>query len=161
MHAGQQPPRMRSAGNANGHAYMESLWTFMIGRMTPLLALTHAAQCLLLCSSGAPGTSGSFGIDSTLNISQVAWQPEQGGVYIGGPSITRLPNSDELLVSANLFGPNVHYGLGDNGVNASIFHSPNGHSWTPAGTIYNHCDSTLFTFGGRVYFIGPACSGIR
>eukprot|EP01052_Picozoa_sp_SAG31_P040411 SAG31_NODE_5843_length_2301_cov_1.377384_3_plen_161_part_00 len=122
-----------------------------------LLSLTLVSSRLWACSRGA-GTS--FGISSTLNISQVAWQPEEDGIYIGGPSITRLPDSAGFLVSANLFGPNVHYGLTGNGVNASIFHSPDGRFWTPAGTIHNHCDSTLFTFGGRVYFIGPVCSGV-
>eukprot|EP01050_Picozoa_sp_SAG11_P037758 SAG11_NODE_15057_length_590_cov_1.358452_2_plen_56_part_01 len=49
---------------------------------------------LLLAAVGNGVEAGlSYGIDSTLNISQVSWVPEQTGIYIGGPSITRLPGS--------------------------------------------------------------------
>ena len=100
--------------------------------------------------------------DSALNLTEVAWQPEQGGVYIGAPSLVRLPGSGHVLVSSNLFGSGVNFS--DPQTGAAVHRSTdNGESFSPvqlpAPGVLNHCDSTLFVLGTSVYLLGPACRG--
>eukprot|EP01045_Picozoa_sp_COSAG04_P003384 COSAG04_NODE_137_length_23739_cov_18.665764_12_plen_171_part_00 len=100
--------------------------------------------------------------DSALNLTEVAWQPEQGGVYIGAPSLVRLPGSGHVLVSSNLFGSGVDFSDPRTGValhrstSAGASFSP---VQLPAPGVLNHCDSTLFILGTSVYLLGPACRG--
>ena len=100
--------------------------------------------------------------DSALNLTEVAWQPEQGGVYIGAPSLVRLPGSGHVLVSSNLFGSGVDFSDPRTGValhrstDSAASFSP---MQLPAPGVLNHCDSTLFVLGTSVYLLGPACRG--
>ena len=98
--------------------------------------------------------------DSVLNLTEVAWVPEAGGVYIGGPSLVVLPWApSQILVSSNKFGPSVDFVHATQ--NASIHHSTDrGASFAAAGLgVHNHCDGTLFIFGRAVYMLGPQCRG--
>ena len=92
----------------------------------------------------------------------MAWQPEQGGVYIGAPSLVRLPGSGHVLVSSNLFGSGVNFS--DPQTGAALHRSTDSAAsfspvQLPAPGVLNHCDSTLFVLGTSVYLLGPACRG--
>lgn len=68
--------------------------------------------------------------DTTLNISQIAVrQPESAGVFLGSPSLLRLP-SGALLASHDLFGPGAAPGQRTAFVRAS---ADNGQTWADAG----------------------------
>ena len=126
------------------------------------LAQQPASSPSLLPPPPLPSCGSTTLRDSALNLTEVAWQPEQGGVYIGAPSLVRLPGSGHVLVSSNLFGSGVNFS--DPQTGAIIHRSASaGASFSPvqlpAPGVLNHCDSTLFVLGTSVYLLGPACRG--
>jgi hypothetical protein len=95
-------------------------------------ALTHAAR-----AAWTPFA------DTTLNVSQIAVsQPETRGIYLGSPSLLRLP-SGALLASHDLFGPGTAWGQRTAFVRSS---SDGGQSWSDAasGAVSNMYWATLF-----------------
>jgi hypothetical protein len=118
------------------------------------LSLTEAPQAA--DPDGSSACSSSALRDSSLNLSEVAWSgPEQRGVYIGAPSIVRLPSGD-LLVSSNAFGSAVNFS--DPATGAVLHKSTDeGESFATVATVANACDNTLFVLKNTVYFLGPAC----
>ena len=80
--------------------------------MKPLLSALAVLSLLVLHMGGAVKTPGplgpSLGVvrDSTLELSDVVWQPETSGFFVGSPSIVVVGNSSSsktILVSADLF----------------------------------------------------------
>lgn len=107
-----------------------------------------------------PGSCSSALRDSSLNLTEVVWSgSENRGVYVGAPSLVRLPPAagGGLLVSSNRFGSSVNFS--GPAVGAALHHADAaGASFRAVDSVPNACDSTLFVLGNAVYFLGPASS---
>jgi hypothetical protein len=97
--------------------------------------------------------------DSTLNVTQiVASQPESNRVYLGSPTIVRLP-SGAILTAHDKFGSGLTHPQSMYAVSSS----DEGATWTPVGTVSPMYWGTLFTRpldnGTTVYIIGTTNDG--
>lgn len=81
----------------------------------------------------------------------VAHKPKSGKVYLGSPSICKLPNGD-YLVSHDNFGPSTKE---HETAISNIYRSTNkGKTWQPVAEINGAFWSKLFVHNKEVYFIG-------
>ena len=78
-------------------------------------------------------------------------QPARSGLYVGSPSITRLPDG-RLLASHDIFGPKSTKST--HGVTRVFRTDDQGTSWRRAAEIAGQFWSTLFVHGGDVYLMG-------
>jgi hypothetical protein len=88
-----------------------------------------------------------------VNVTEVLWQAESGGVYIGSPSVVRLA-SGIILASHDYFGA-----LPDAPRSAYVFASADdGQTWAAAGNVTPMYWSTLFTRPNdtNVYIMGTS-----
>ena len=94
--------------------------------------------------------------DSALGLTAVAYHSEPSHVYIGSPSILRLP-SGELIVSADRFGS----GFAGQPRNVSLYRDnlSNGTSWKFHAWIRQQYWSNLFEHDGAVWILGTASDG--
>jgi hypothetical protein len=126
----------------------------------------RAALVLGLASaSSARGWSSNFA-DTTLNVSQIASAlPEKAAVYLGSPSLVRLP-SGALLASHDVFGSGTARGQRTAFVRTS---HDDGQTWAGAGVggapvaVDGMYWATLFTRAadapGTVYLMGVSNDG--
>ena len=88
--------------------------------------------------------------DSRLNLTEISYHDEPSEIYLGSPSIVRLP-SGRLLASHDFFGS----GYRSNPKTVSIFSSDdNGESWLFLSFIKNSYWTTLSVYNGSIYAIG-------
>eukprot|EP00466_Bigelowiella_natans_P001193 jgi/Bigna1/76720/fgenesh1_pg.43_\ len=95
--------------------------------------------------------------DSSLDLREIAWQPERTNVFLGSPSILRLPSGD-LLASADRFGDGFHTQR-----NVSVYRSTDeGDTWQFVTWVKNQYWSNLFQVDSNstnVYLLGTATDG--
>lgn len=95
--------------------------------------------------------------DSLLGLSEVLWQPEQPQIYIGSPSLLKLPCSEGWIVSHDFFGG----GFTGMARNVSLFlTTDNGTTWTPLSIVPQAYWSTLFSIGDQLYLIGTSSDSL-
>lgn len=113
---------------------------------------------LALCSLNVVDPAHSQLIpDSLLGLTEVAWHSEKTGIYLGSPSVVRMPNGD-ILASADRFGPGIHKS------NCSVYVSKdNGVSWSFSTWAVSQYFSNLFTLPNdapsSVYLLGTDGGG--
>lgn len=95
---------------------------------------------------------------SLVNVSEVAWSPEESGTYLGSPTILRCANGS-LLFSHDLFGPHANTTS-----TAFVLRSDDeGVSWAQAGSASPMYWATLFNrpadAASAVYLMGTTGSG--
>lgn len=89
-----------------------------------------------------------------MHLAEVKYQPERGRVYLGSPSLVRLPDG-ALLASHDYFGPGCPRNHEAEESLTSIYRSEDdGATWTCLTHVMNAYWSTLFTLGGSVYLLG-------
>jgi hypothetical protein len=95
--------------------------------------------------------------DSTLNVTEVVWQPEHTGIYLGSPSVLRIGPST-ILAAHDKFGGGTKEGAGTAYVFAS---NDDGQTWAPAGQASPMYWATLFQRPGdsAVYLMGAGGDG--
>eukprot|EP00041_Stephanoeca_diplocostata_P025808 m.684040 g.684040 ORF g.684040 m.684040 type:complete len:586 (+) comp22832_c0_seq15:218-1975(+) len=95
--------------------------------------------------------------DSLLGLTEVAWHSEKTGIYLGSPSVVRMPNGN-ILTSADRFGPGNHLS------NCSVYVSKdNGSTWSFSTWAISQYFSNLFTLPhdapNSVYLLGTDSGG--
>jgi hypothetical protein len=92
--------------------------------------------------------------DSVLGLAEVVWHSEPSHIYLGSPSILRLPNG-QLLASADRFGSGFKTPR-----NVSLYTSvDNGTNWSFHTWIEKMYWANLFESGGHFYLLGTDHDG--
>ena len=95
---------------------------------------------------------------STLNLTEVLWSYEPSHVYLGSPSVLRVPDGS-LLLTADRFGA----GFAGQPRNVSVHRSVDeGQTWRQTGWVRSQYWSNLFSLSegsSTVYLLGTASDG--
>ena len=124
--------------------------------MCTLTLLLHLNLITLLL---LPHTQASrFLSESILGLTELVWSPEPSNIFLGSPSILRLPNGD-LLASSDRFGSGFKTQR-----NVSVYRSTNnGTTWSTQPTwVTDQYWSNLFqvdSSSNQVYLLGTATDG--
>ena len=100
-------------------------------------------------------------LSPALNVSQIADSPEPSGVFLGSPSLLRLPGPRTLLATHDEFGPGTAWGQRTCFVRMS---NDEGQSWSPANVaaVADMYWATLFRRASEpaaVYLLGVSDDG--
>jgi len=87
-------------------------------------------------------------------FTEIKYQPEKGGCYLGSPSIVRLTDG-ALLVSHDYFGRGAPRGdAGENGLTSVYRSEDNGATWHNISHVMNLFWPSLFTHNDAVWLLG-------
>eukprot|EP01052_Picozoa_sp_SAG31_P018116 SAG31_NODE_1270_length_9065_cov_7.007473_1_plen_204_part_00 len=127
----------------------------MVWRVPP--TLIAFAACVFSPSFALGSTSTVCTLeDSILRLTEIAYHSEPARIYLGSPSILRLP-SGELIASADRFGP----GFSGHPRNVSIYrdNSSNGTNWQFHTWVIGQYWSNLFAHKSAIWMLGTATDG--
>ncbi len=88
--------------------------------------------------------------DSALGLSEIAYHNEPSLIFLGGPSIIRLPTGrliashEYFSLASNVSLPNITVYFSDN----------NGQSWSFLSNMTHTYLTTLFVYNNMIYAIG-------
>lgn len=127
--------------------------------MSPAGACLRAVAASLLLESVRPQWPGLPG--STLNVTEVVWQPEATQVYLGSPSVIRVPGSNAVLCTHDYFGTGAAPPNYPQSVAVARSAPAAGGAFAPLGTASGMYWATLFARPGdsSVYLMGVSNDG--
>lgn len=112
-----------------------------------LLSLIPCAAALII-ASGAD----SAALKPLENV--IHFSSTSTGIYLGSPSLLRLPNGD-ILASMDMFGPNAPVSEnGEHNIGLIFRSSDNGASWDYVTEIHGSYWANLFLHRGKMYLLG-------